>query len=337
VTKPVVLISMGDYNGIGPEISLKAAASPEVNKLCRPVLVGSLDVYAFYARSIRQRVTLREIDPLSMIRRDGPHRIPVISARRFVLPRITPGMPTADAGKWAGDAIAICMRHCLAKNAHAMVTAPVAKSALNAAGYRFPGQTEMLGSLCKSRNASMMMVAEPLRIGLATIHLPVKNIARSITRKAILGKINTIHLSLRKDFRVRSPRIAVLGLNPHAGEEGLLGEEERLVIAPAIRRARSRGIKAYGPFPADGFFGNRAYEQYDAVLAMYHDQGLLPLKVLAFNRGVNYTAGLPIVRTSPDHGTAYDIAGKGVANPSSMIEAIKLAVSISNNRMKGSR
>jgi 4-hydroxythreonine-4-phosphate dehydrogenase len=342
--KPLVLITQGDYNGIGPEITLKAVSSPEVQQRCIPVLVGSIDVFAYYAKTLRLRqarssrmtILLKEIQELNEARNTvAPGTIPVIHHGGYERFAVTPGKLSADAGRLAGSIVTLCVTLCLQKRAHAVVTAPVSKEALGLGGYRYSGQTELLAKLCKSRQYAMMLVADNFRIGLATIHLPLKTVYRSIQERQILEKIKIIYHSITQDFATAHPKIAVLGLNPHAGENGLLGREEKEEILPALRKARRLSIHTEGPLPADGFFGTHAYKSYDAVLAMYHDQGLIPLKMVGFERGVNFTAGLPIVRTSPDHGTAFDIAGKGIANPSSMIEAIKLAVVIVKNRMKG--
>jgi 4-hydroxythreonine-4-phosphate dehydrogenase len=213
-----------------------------------------------------------------------------------------------------------------------MVTAPVSKEAMFRSGYRYPGQTEFLTRRSGAKSSAMMLVADDFRVALATVHLPLKRVSRALSSERIVKKLRLIDTTLRRDFAIRRPRIAVLGLNPHAGEGGHLGSEEISTITPAISRARKDGIRAFGPFPADGFFGAGSFRGYDAVLAMYHDQGLVPLKMKAFSSGVNFSAGLSIVRTSPDHGTAFDIAGRGIADPRSMIEAIKLAASVIRNR-----
>ncbi|MBI4546738.1 MAG: 4-hydroxythreonine-4-phosphate dehydrogenase PdxA [Ignavibacteriae bacterium] len=320
--KPIIAITMGDYNGIGPEVTLKSVCSPQIRKLCIPFLVGSLKVYEFYARRCRIRIKLKEIEFF-------PNR-----ESKDSIALIEPGHVSATAGKYAGESIGIASQLCLDGLVDGMVTAPVSKQAMHRAGYLYPGQTEMLAELTRTSRAAMMLVANNFRVGLATIHVPLKDVAKKISRKRIAEQITIIHQSLQSDFAIRSPKIAVLGLNPHAGENRVFGEEEKKWIVPTIRQAQRKKIDASGPFSADGFFGSGAYTSYDAVLAMYHDQGLIPLKMKGFNVGVNFTAGLPIVRTSPDHGTAFDIAGKGIADPRSMIEAIKLAVTIIKNRRK---
>ncbi len=330
--KPFIAITSGDFNGIGPEITLKSILSPSVQKICRPVLVGSLDIFETYARRLQRKIILQEIEALSLA--NTTHGIPVIQIRKYHHPNIRPGTLSKEAGLYAGEAIVKAAHLCLQQNVDGMVTAPVSKETMRLAGFNTPGQTEMLAKISKAKRFGMMLIAGKLRVGLATVHLPIKRVADSISRTLLLNKLELIHSTLKKDFGIRAPKIAVLGLNPHAGEHGLIGKEEVQIIIPAIRSAVLKHIHSEGPFPADAFFGRHLYNQYDAVLAMYHDQGLIPLKLKGFDIGVNYTAGLPIVRTSPDHGTAFDIAGKGVANPGSMIEAIKLAVNIVHNRMK---
>ncbi|MGA9119654.1 MAG: 4-hydroxythreonine-4-phosphate dehydrogenase PdxA, partial [Bacteroidota bacterium] len=228
----------------------------------------------------------------------------------------------------------LAVEQILRGNVDAMVTAPVSKSALHKAGYRWPGQTEMIQHLCRGPRVAMMLVTKTLRVGLVTIHLPLKDVAASITHRLVIERVSTIYNALRIDWRIPRPRLAVLGLNPHAGESRDLGDEESLQIEPALRSLRAKRMHVEGPFPADGFFARYVPGAYDAVVAMYHDQGLIPLKLLAHGSGVNVSVGLPLVRTSPDHGTAFDIAGKGKADSGSMAEAIILAGSIVKNRKR---
>jgi 4-hydroxythreonine-4-phosphate dehydrogenase len=326
---------MGDHNGIGPEVALKSALSPIVRGCCSPVLVGSLDVFELWAKRFRRRIILREIESSSIRTHHEDDVIPVLSVNRFSLPRIVAGRVSGEAGAWAGRSIVAAARLCLNHSADAMVTAPVSKKALTIGGYKYDGQTNMLADICGERRFAMMLIARTFRVSPVTIHVPLKRVSNGITAQAILMKVEAVYRSLRKDFAIRQPRVAILGLNPHAGEGGLLGSEESNHILPAVRRAKQKGIRIDGPFPADGFFGRHLQNEYDTVIAMYHDQGLIPLKMMGFRCGVNFTAGLPLVRTSPDHGTAFDIAGKGIADPTSMVEAIKLAVTIVKNRRKG--
>jgi 4-hydroxythreonine-4-phosphate dehydrogenase len=244
------------------------------------------------------------------------------------------GVTSPDAGVCAGMAIERAIKLCMDKDVDAMVTAPVSKEALHFAGYNFPGQTEMLAMLTRSDRVTMMLLSKTMRVALATVHVPLKSVSENLFIDRIVEKLDTVNSSLRRDLGIAKPSIAVLGLNPHAGENGAIGTEERDVIIPAIKKAQEKGVNAVGPFPADGFFASQAFKKYDAILAMYHDQGLIPLKMSGFDEGVNFSAGLKIIRTSPDHGTAFDIAGKNMANPGSMISAIQLAASIIEQRKK---
>ncbi len=330
--KPVVCITMGDFNGIGPEVTLKALQRRDILKICNPVLIGSLDVYEWYARLFGMKLMFREVDGVP--KRFDDRAIPVIHLRKFHRPLIRPGKILREAGGYAGEAVEKAVEFAMNHRVDAMVTAPLSKEAMNAAGYSYPGQTEMIAKLSGSPRVAMMLIASGLRVGLVTVHDPVKSVSRQISKRVVSEKIALVHQSLKKDFAIRSPKIAVLGLNPHAGENGMIGREEERCIRPAIAQMRAKRIHVHGPFPADGFFGLHAYMEYDAVLAMYHDQGLIPLKMVGFEIGVNFSAGLPLVRTSPDHGTAFDIAGKGLANPRSIIEAVRLAVEIVKNRKR---
>ena len=239
---------------------------------------------------------------------------------------ITYGKPSKTSGKNAASAIEAAVHACYTGKAAAMVTAPVSKEALHSAGYHFPGQTEMIALLSRSQRHAMMLVSNKIRVGLLTIHLPISEVASSISKDKILDKLEIVHETLKFRYNIKHPKIALLALNPHAGENGVIGPEENSMYAEAIAEALKKEIVVEGPFPADGYFGTGKYKKYDATLASYHDQGLIPMKMLSFDSGVNYSAGLNVIRTSPDHGTAYDIAGKNKANAKSMIEAIKLAI-----------
>jgi 4-hydroxythreonine-4-phosphate dehydrogenase len=323
----LVALTVGDWNGIGPEVVLRSIQRPETRRQCVPVLVGPAAVFESAARRLgfpyhfvpyparpgRKEVAL--IEP--------PSRSPI---------RIRPGTLSAAAGAAAGAALETAGTLALTGLVHAIVTAPVSKQALHRAGYRFPGQTEMLQQVTGAPSVAMMLVSRSLRVGLATIHIPLRAVARSLTLSLLTTRLALVHEALRRDWRIRRPRIAVLGLNPHAGEGGDLGREEAEVITPAIRSLRRRGMRLEGPFPADAFFARMDVKAYDAVFAMYHDQGLIPLKMSARGIGVNVSVGLPVVRTSPDHGTGFDIAGQWRADPSSTVEAIRLAVMFARNR-----
>ena len=326
--KPLIAITIGDFNGIGPEIALKAITHPSVKKICNPVLIGPLGVFEYTAHQLKLKMKLTKVSFPILQRLTSP----VFDVADGIGADIQYGIPTKVSGRSAGVAIERAVELCMQNKVSAMVTAPVSKEALNLAGYNFPGQTEMIALLSHSQRVVMMLVSEIMRIGLVTIHTGLKNVAAQISKEKIVEKISIIDESLKRDFRLKKPRLAILALNPHAGESGLIGMEEKEIIAPAIAESKAAGIIAEGPFPADAFFGKHAYKEFDTIVAMYHDQGLIPLKMSSFEKGVNFSAGLKIIRTSPDHGTAYDIAGKNKANLSSMFEAIKLAVRISKNR-----
>lgn len=330
--RPRIALTIGDFNGVGPEVLLRNIASPSIQKSIQPLLVGSFDIFEHYARKFR--IAKRLVAVQTPTESVPANAVPVLNVYNGTVKNLQIGRAAPDAGVCAGTAIERSVRLCLDGDADAMVTAPVSKESLHIAGYNFPGQTEMLAMLSRSERVTMVLVAGKLRIGLATIHVPIRKIAEELFVERIVEKLETINTSLMNDFRVGTPSIAVLGLNPHAGEHGTIGLEEIEIIEPAIQRAREKGLDVSGPYSADGFFASRAHERFDAILAMYHDQGLIPLKMSGFTDGVNFSAGLKIVRTSPDHGTAFDIAGKGIADPRSMTAAIMLARTIAINRKK---
>jgi len=321
--KPTIAITIGDFNGIGPEIALKAATQLSVRKLCIPLLVGPKNVFEHVSEKLKIRAKLEK----AIFPWGEKNSIPVVDVGDGLWADIRYGETSKAAGKSAGIAIEKAVELCKAGKASAMVTAPVSKEAMQLAGYNFPGQTEMIALLSRSSNVVMMLVSKEMRIGLVTIHTSLRSVPGGLTKEKIVEKASIINASLSTNFRVKSPSIAVLGLNPHAGENGLLGSEEHDIIQPAIEELKAAGISISGPFSADAFFGTGAYKSYGAVLAMYHDQGLIPVKMSSFGTTVNFSAGLNIIRTSPGHGTAFDIAGKGKADISSMVEAIKYAVS----------
>jgi 4-hydroxythreonine-4-phosphate dehydrogenase len=331
--KPIIAITIGDFNGVGPELALKSAVNQSVLKNCTPLLVGPLRVFEHTAKHYKLKLKF-ERATLASLQRLAPNTTPVVDVADGIGADIQYGIPTKASGRSAGIAIERAVELCLQNKATAMVTAPVSKEALNSAGYNFPGQTEMIALLTRSQSVAMMLISDTMRVGLVTIHTGLKNVATQISKDKIIEKISIIDESLKKDFQLKKPKLAILALNPHCGENGLIGTEENEIIVPAIAESQAAGILAKGPFPADAFFGNHSYKNFDVIVAMYHDQGLIPLKMNSFGKGVNFSAGLKIIRTSPDHGTAYDIAGKNKTNISSMLEAIKLALTISKNRRK---
>lgn len=326
--KPVIAITAGDFNGIGPELALRAASHSSIRKICSPLLVGPLRVFDHVRSTLRISIKLQKavtLLPLGNV-------IPVIDVGDGIAADIEYGRPSKTSGKSAGAALEHAVSLCVGGKADAMVTAPVSKEALHLAGYNFPGQTEMIALLSRSQQVAMMLVSKMMRVGLVTIHIPLKEVAERITKEKVLEKVEIIHVSLKRDFGIKKPSLAMLALNPHAGENGNIGTEETAILQPAVEEARSRGIAIQGPFSADAFFGTGSFKKYDGIIAMYHDQGLIPLKMSSFGKAVNFSAGLGIVRTSPEHGTAYEIAGKGIARIDSILEAVKLAITISKRR-----
>lgn len=323
-------ITHGDINGIGYEVILKALEDPRMTELCTPVIYGSAKIAAYY----RKGADLPQFNMYTAASaaevRDG--EVNIIN----VVPedtRIEPGV----ASKAAGEAAFIALERAVADmrngDIDVLVTAPINKDSIQSDTFRFPGHTEYLEASVGDGDKSLMVLCSgDLRVALVTTHLPIAKVSGAITREAILEKLSIFNRSLRRDFAIQAPRIAVLALNPHAGENGLLGKEEQEVIAPAIEEASKGGMLVFGPYAADGFFGSEAYMKFDGVLAMYHDQGLAPFKTIAMESGVNFTAGLPFVRTSPDHGTGFDIAGKGEASEESMREAIYMAIDVFRHR-----
>jgi len=330
-SRPVVALTMGDANGIGPEIILKCLSDSRLLRMMRPVVVGSLEVIEVHARRLGFEA-IRFVRVETGISGKDDDRIPLVDVSGDDDVPVEFGCISAAAGMLAMKAVAEAVRMCLSGEADAMVTAPISKKAISLGGYSEPGHTEFIASRCGASRFTMMMVADRLRIALVTGHVPIWDVPKRINQAEILKQLSVLDATMKADFGLDRPRIAVLALNPHAGEEGILGKEEMNTITPALEKAKDEGIQAVGPFPADGFFGASTYLKFDAVLAMYHDQGLVPFKTLAFDSGVNFTAGLPIVRTSPDHGTAYDIAGQGKASPDSMRSAIYLAVDVARRR-----
>ncbi|MFK7847841.1 MAG: 4-hydroxythreonine-4-phosphate dehydrogenase PdxA [Rhodothermales bacterium] len=331
-TKPRIAISLGDPNGIGPEVTLKSLQDSRLLKYVDPLLVGDANVLRLH----QGRLDLADIklnvvrDIAACVAEDNV--LNVLDIAEGEASTVQFGEITTLGGALSMKAVEKAVDLCLDDAVDAMVTAPISKEAISLAGYQNKGHSGFIARRTHSKSHTMMMVSSELRVGLVTEHVPIWDVPKKITKEAILEKVNILSSSLINDFAVDRPRIAVLGLNPHAGDGGLLGREELDTIMPAIEAGCEQGHLVFGPFPADGFFAVGGFKNYDAVLAMYHDQGLIPFKTIAFGHGVNYTAGLPIVRTSPDHGTAYNIAGKGQASPESMRSAIYLALDIVRQR-----
>jgi len=322
-------ITHGDFNGIGYEVILKALADPRICEICTPLVYGSSKIASYHKKTIQTPDFL-----LNVVKRaDQLHaRKPNIYNITADEARIELGKSTEQAGSFAYMALEKAVEDLKEQRIDVLVTGPINKKNIQSESFRFPGHTEFLANTFNTRKFLMLMVCNQFKIGTVTGHLPLNRVVETLSIDLILDKIRILNQSLIRDFGIRRPKIAVLGVNPHAGDGGLLGKEEEELIIPAMQRAQRDNILSFGPFPADGFFGSANYEHYDAVLAMYHDQGLIPFKALAFEGGVNFTAGLPIVRTSPAHGTAYDIAGKDVASEESFRQALYLAVDIYRNR-----
>ncbi|MDE6248839.1 MAG: 4-hydroxythreonine-4-phosphate dehydrogenase PdxA [Paramuribaculum sp.] len=336
-------ITQGDPNGIGYEVILKALEDNRILELCTPVVYGSAKIAAFYRKAMGlPQVQFAQIASAAECRPDQ-YNIVNVTPEDY---RPEPGVSSPAAGAAAMAALNAAVNDLKEGNIDVLVTAPINKHNIHSEEFSFAGHTEYLearlapgadgddaGSTEKGK-ALMVLCNDVTRVALVTIHVPLSKVAESVTRENVLDRVVAFDASLRRDFGVHRPRIAVLALNPHAGEEGLMGEEETQYIAPALEEARKKKISGYGPYAADGFFGHGQFDKFDGVLAMYHDQGLAPFKTLACEGGVNFTAGLPYVRTSPDHGTGYDIAGKGEAEADSMRQAIYTAIDIYRNRQR---
>lgn len=322
--------TLGDVNGIGPEVLIKALDDNRILKLCTPVIYGSNRILSFYKKMFNiegfNYTTCSDAD------QTNTKSVNIINCITDDI-ILQPGQDTPVAGKTALISLESATKDLLENKIDALVTAPINKNNMQQSGFNYHGHTEYFNAKAGDKESVMLLMNENLRVGLVTNHLPIKEIPAAITKEKILQKIELINQSLKQDFAVFNPTIAVLGLNPHSGDGGLLGDEEKNIIIPAIKAAQDKKIYVVGPFAADGFFGSGNYQKFDAILAMYHDQGLVGFKSLSFGSGINFTAGLPFVRTSPDHGTAYDIAGKNEASGESMLHAIFAAIDICNRRV----
>lgn len=326
--KPVIGISVGDLNGIGTELIIKTFADHRVLELCTPVIFASNKVINFYRKGIPDlNFNYQSIKELNRV---VPKQVNIFNCWEEEV-GIMPGQLSDIGGKYAIRSLTTAVQALKENKIQGLVTAPIHKKNTQSAEFQFTGHTPYLKDVYGVQDVVMLMVAGDFRVGLVSEHVPVSEAAQYVTRERILSKLNILNQSLIKDFGIDKPKIAVLGLNPHAGDEGLIGKEEEEIIKPAIKEAK-RNMMVFGPYSADAFFARRQYNRFDAVLAMYHDQGLIPFKSLALGEGVNYTAGLPAVRTSPDHGTAFDIAGKNKADHSSFLTAIYTCIDIINQR-----
>lgn len=329
--KPIVGITQGDGNGIGYEVIIKSLADARILESFTPVIYGSSKIFGFYRKLIHN---LEQMDTyvIQSAKDAKPKKINIVNC----LPDnvfVEPGQSTPESAKSAIRALECAVADIKAGDIDVLVTAPINKRAMVSEGFGNTGHTEYLQKEFGVGDVAMFMVSDQLKIGVVTGHIPLKEVSSSITSEKIISKLRLMSASLKRDFGVIEPRIAVLGLNPHCGDGGLIGDEEEKIILPAVKKANDEGILAFGPYSPDGFFGLGHYAKFDATLAMYHDQGLSPFKALAFEDGVNFTAGLPVVRTSPDHGTAYEMAGRDEADPHSMMSSIYAAIDIFRKRI----
>ncbi len=323
----IVGISIGDLNGIGSEVILKTFEDTRMLELCTPVIFANVKIVSFLKKELKLDVAIHGIDKVEQL---VVGKINVLNVWREGV-NLEFGKNDDVVGGYAIKSFVAATKALKEGLVDVLVTAPINKYNIQSEEFKFPGHTDYLDKELEG-DALMLMVHDDLRVGLLTDHVPVNEVAKHLNEKLISSKIKTIIQTLKQDFEIEKPKVAVLGLNPHSGDNGVIGQEEEKIMKPALKKLFEAGNMVFGPFPADGFFGSAQYEKYDAVIATYHDQGLIPFKTLSFGNGVNYTAGLNKVRTSPDHGTAYEIAGKGVANHESFKEAVYLAIDIYNKR-----
>ena len=329
---PKIGITHGDINGIGYEVILKVLADSRILESFIPIVYGQSKVFSYYKKNFgMEEMSYAVIRDASQAQ---PRRINIINHTDEEL-KVEPGFSTAIAGKASIAALKMATNDLRNGTIDAMVTAPVNKSNMLSEQFKFKGQTDYLKSFYPDNEYITLLVSHQMRIGFVTNHIPLKDVPGTINKDLIIKKLLLINKSLINDFRIVAPKIAVLGLNPHASDGNIMGTEERDIIEPAIQVANEQGVMAFGPFPADGFFGSDAWRKYDGILSMYHDQGLTPFRVLAVDGGVSFTGGLPVVRTSTTHGTGYDIANKNIADPEAMRHAIYLAIDILHNRFSG--
>ncbi|MDP3937116.1 MAG: 4-hydroxythreonine-4-phosphate dehydrogenase PdxA [Deltaproteobacteria bacterium] len=330
--KPRVAITMGEPAGVGPEVVARALADRRVWEVCAPIVIGHRRLLEQAAKA--QSLEVRFVDELRPRAAAGPDDVPVLLGELFDPALVTPGKPTPETGRAVIRWIEEAVRLARGGEVEAMATGPIDKAVLSRAGFGFPGHTEFLGALCETPRPVMMLASPRLRVVLATIHIPLSAVPGQLEAADLPGLLRITDAALRRDFALSRPRIAVAALNPHGGEGGMFGDEEERLIRPAVEGARRAGIDAVGPLPADTLFFHAREGAWDAVVCMYHDQGLIPLKMDGFMEGVNVTLGLPIVRTSVDHGTAYDLAGTGRADPESLVAALRMAAEVATNRAR---
>ncbi|BDX37245.1 4-hydroxythreonine-4-phosphate dehydrogenase [Tenuifilaceae bacterium CYCD] len=324
-------ITQGDINGIGYEVIIKTLMDTRVEEMCTPIVYGSPKVAAYHRKALNvEHFSFAQIKDADEATTRKAYIINCMDDNV----RVELGKSTEYGGQGSLLALQAAIADIKAGKIDVLVTAPINKYNIQSNDFKFPGHTEYLANAFDKKEVLMLLVSETMKVGVVTGHVPLSQVPSLITKEAILTKLKLLNKSMIEDFGIRRPRIAVMGLNPHAGDQGVIGLEERDIIIPAINQANEAGIVAMGPYPSDGFFGSDSFTKFDAILAMYHDQGLAPFKVINFDTGVNFTSGLPIIRTSPDHGTAYDLAGKNEANPNSFRQSLYLAVDLFKNRQQ---
>jgi len=328
--KIVVGITQGDTNGIGYEVIRMALSDARILEMCTPVVYGSSKAFGFYRKNIPETENINT-NVITSAKDAHPKRVNIVNCLPDNL-QIDPGQCTHEGAKAAIIALEKAVEEIKEGYLDAIITAPFNKRSVTEETFKYAGHTEYLVNEFEAKDGLMFLCSDQMRVGVATGHVALSKVSEALTPELIVSKLKIMNESLLRDFNIVKPKLAVLGLNPHSGDKGLMGDEELRIISPAIEQANQEGILAFGPYPPDGFFSVNMQYKFDAVLAMYHDQGLIPFKSLAFDSGVNFTAGLPVVRTSPDHGTAFDLAGENKANPQSMISAIYLAIDVFRNR-----
>jgi 4-hydroxythreonine-4-phosphate dehydrogenase len=327
--KPIIGITMGDVNGIGPELLIKVLTDQRILGSLLPVVYGSGKALFYYRNHFKiEKLPFHQISTISQLNYKKVNFIDCTPD----FDKVEMGRPSPKAGAAAFRFLEQAVQDLQDQKINALVTLPIDKATIQSPDFKFPGHTEYLAQRFDVADNLMLMVLDTLRVAVVTGHIPIQDVARSLNTEKIINKLKILNHSLKMDFSLEKPKIAVLGLNPHAGDNGLIGSEDQNIIVPAVEAARKSNILAMGPYPADGFFAMGHYQKFDAVLAMYHDQGLIPFKTLAQGQGVNFTAGMPVVRTSPDHGTAYDIVGKNIADDISFREALYLALDVWRRR-----
>ncbi len=328
IRKPVIGITCGDLNGIGMEVIMKTFDNPEILDICTPVVFASSKVASYHRKAVNmEQFNFHIIKDFGQMTENRPN---LMNSWEDEV-NIELGKESDTVGAYALKSIEHACKAYLDKKIDAIVTAPIHKNTIQSEAFKFTGHTDYLQNRFGG-DAMMLMVSDEMRMALATVHIPINKVAENVSTEGITRKIVALSKTLNRDFHISKGKIAVLALNPHAGDGGVIGNEDDKIVGPAINEAHAKGALAFGPFPADSFFGSGKYRQFDAILAMYHDQGLIPFKSLSFGQGVNYTAGLDVIRTSPDHGTGFDIAGQGVANESSFRQAVFLACDLVKTR-----